>query len=79
MEIHYPIQVKAFPNYLLSIVFNTGEEKIFDMKPYFDDPFFAPLQDENVFVTVRTTPISIEWDGDIDIAPEELYENSVAV
>ena len=79
MEIHTPVKVAPMPNHILHITFNTGEVKAFDVKPYLADPFFSPLSKEKVFNTVKINPISIEWDGGIDICPDELYLNSVAI
>lgn len=76
MKINTPTKVAALPGYMLHILFSTGENKIFDVKPYLADPFFAPLANEALFKTVRVNPISIEWDGGIDICPDELYLNS---
>ena len=72
---YFPTSVKPLEDYNLSIVFNNGENRIFDMKPYFEDPYFAPAK--LVFNSVKTNPLTIEWDGEIDICPDELYFNSV--
>jgi hypothetical protein len=71
------IEVKPLDDYKLYIVFNSGEEKIFDLKDKINHIFFAPLKDETVFKTVHTNGITVEWDGEIDICPDELYYNSV--
>ena len=78
MKSFYPVNVKPMDNYKLLLTFDNGEVRLFDVSPYLDDTFFEPLRNTNVFKTVRTNPISIEWDGDIDICPDELYYNSVA-
>lgn len=74
-----PIYVKPLDDYKLLLRFNNDEERIFDVKPYLDDIYFAPLKNTAVFNTVRTNSLTIEWIGDIDICPDELYCNSVAV
>ena len=79
MNSYYPIEVKPLDNYKLSILFDNQELRIFDVTPYLSDTFFAPLSDINIFRTVRVTSISIEWDGDIDICPDELYYNSLPI
>jgi hypothetical protein len=77
METYSPIKVKIFPDYKLCITFENKENRIFDMKPYLEDKYFAPLKDISKFKTARINPITIEWDGEIDICPDELYHNSV--
>jgi hypothetical protein len=79
MEIRYPIGVRPLEDYRLFITFDNGEERIFDVKPYLSDVFFAPLKNISVFNTVKINPLSVEWMNDIDIAPEELYLDSIAV
>ncbi len=74
------IGLRPLENFLLWIRFNTGEVKIFDFKTVLDDKCFEPLRDEAVFRTVYLDCNCPNWlDGDIDIAPEYLYENSVLV
>lgn len=73
------IDVKPLDNYELLITFNNGEKKLFNLKDRLDDVFFAPLKDKNIFRTVHTNGITIEWDGDIDVCPDELYYDSVSV
>jgi hypothetical protein len=76
MKIHSPRKVKVLPDYKLSITFENGEKRIFDVKPYLEDSFFAPLKNIAKFQSIRINPITIEWDGGIDICPDELYHNS---
>ncbi len=77
MESHYPKKVKTLPDYKLFITFDNKEKRIFDMKPYLEDKYFSPLKDMSKFKTAKINPITIEWDGEIDICPDELYFNSV--
>lgn len=71
--------IRPMDDYLLWIRFNTGEAKVFDFKPLLDAPAFAPLKDNDVFRGVYIDyGVTIWQDGDIDIAPDYLYENAVA-
>ena len=80
-EASVPIKIsgiRAMDNYLLWIRFNTGEARVFDFKPLLDSPAFAPFADKAVFRDVYIDYGIPVWnDGDIDISPEYLYENSV--
>ena len=79
MKSYYPVDVKPIDDFRLILTFDNGEARLFDVTPYLDDVFFSPLRDVKVFNTVRVNPISIEWDGGIDICPDELYYNSEAL
>jgi len=70
--------VRPMKDYRLWVRFNTGEAKSFDFTPMLDKPAFAPLKDESVFREVYIDyGIPIWCDGDVDIAPEYLYENGI--
>lgn len=80
-EKHPPIQVcgvRPLNDFRLWVRFTTGEQKIFDCKPLLHFPAFAPLSDPSVFQGVYLDYGVTVWnDGDIDIAPETLYEQGV--
>jgi hypothetical protein len=62
----------------LWVRFTTGEAQIFDFKPLLNTPAFAPLADQSVFNSVYIDHGIPVWkNGDIDIAPEKLYECGV--
>lgn len=72
--------VKPMKNYKLWVRFNTGEAKVFDFKPLLNTPAFTPLADEAVFNSVYIDYGVTVWNnGDIDIAPDLLYSDGVAV
>ena len=58
---------------------NTGEIRIVDFSPFLEKPVFAPLRDETLFRDVYIDyGVTVWMDGDIDIAPETLYEQGIA-
>ena len=66
--------VRAMENHRLWVRFNTGEAQIYDMTPLLSQPAFLPLRDNKVFQSVFIDYGIPVWnDGEIDIAPEELY------
>lgn len=70
--------VRPMEDYRLWVRFNTGEAKVFDFKPLLDRPAFASLSDMAVFNSVYIDYGVPVWnDGDIDIAPEALYEHGI--
>lgn len=72
------LSVKPLPDYRLLISYETGEQKIFDVKPYICGSWFGELKDESVFRTVKPCGSTVEWADGQDIAPHELYELSVS-
>jgi hypothetical protein len=77
------IGVKAVvPNndYTLTLTFENGEKRLFDMKPYLDfGPVFRELKNLSLFRSVRVAFRSVEWANNADLDPEILYPNSVLV
>lgn len=72
--------VRPLPDFNLWVRFNTGEAKIFDFGPLLDEPCYKPLKNIDVFNSVYIDYGCTVWnDGDIDIAPEYLYENGINV
>lgn len=72
--------VRPLDDYKLWLRFNNGEIKIFDFKPELDFPAFSPLKDKALFNSVYIDYGVTVWnDGDIDIAPEHLYQCGLPV
>lgn len=72
-----PIEVRALKDYLIYIKFDTNEEKIYDMKGDLNHKFYERLKDINYFKDINISGINIEWKNGEDIAPENLYDNSI--
>ena len=67
-------------HFRLKIDFSTGETRLFDFSPLLSQPAFRPLSDVEVFRKVTIDYGIPMWkDGEIDIAPEHLYANSVPI
>ncbi len=70
--------VRPMPDHILWVRFSTGEIRLFDFKPLLDAPAFLPLKDPETWNGVYIDYGVCVWqDGDIDIAPEYLYEHGV--
>lgn len=70
--------VRPMDGHKLWLRFNTGEARIFDFAPMLDQPAFEPLADEEIFRQVYIDFGVTVWNnGEIDIAPKYLYDNSV--
>ncbi len=68
--------VRAMDDYQLELSFDTGETRLFDVRPYLDKGIFAELKDEDFFRRVRLAFGSIAWPHDQDFGPESLYVES---
>ncbi len=69
-------EVKPLTDYNLLLKFENNEEKIFDVKPYLEIGKFQELKDEKLFKSVKICFDSIEWDNQLDLDPELLYQKS---
>jgi len=68
--------VKPLDNYFLLLTFENEEEKLFDVKPYLEIGKFKELKDKTLFKSVKICFDSIEWDNELDLDPELLYQKS---
>ena len=68
--------VTPLDNYCLLLKFENQEEKLFDVKPYLTIGKFRELKDETRFRSVKISFDSIEWDNQLDLDPELLYQKS---
>lgn len=71
--------IRPLDDYKLRIMFNNGEERIFDFKPLLDMPCYKPLKDVDFFRQVYVDCGTAVWNDIIDIAPETLFEESIKV
>ncbi len=70
--------IRPLDGYKLWVRFTNGEAKIFDFDGLLDSPAFSPLKDQRLFKDVYIDYGVPVWDdGNIDIAPEYLYENGI--
>jgi hypothetical protein len=71
------VKVKANPDFTLELEFENGERRVFDMAPLMDQrPFRRPI-DAGAFLGAHIDYGKVVWPGNIDIAPETLYDRSV--
>ena len=64
----------------MEVVFNDGETRLFDGNSLLKGEAFAPLADEKTFADCTLDYETLTWlGGELDVAPEFVYENSIAV
>ncbi|WP_300675138.1 DUF2442 domain-containing protein [Desulfoluna sp.] len=69
-------QSNTLGNYTLSLRFDNGEERFFDVKPYLTLGRFSQLKEKSLFEAVKVSFDTIEWPGELDFDPQFLYEKS---
>ncbi|MGN1296935.1 MAG: DUF2442 domain-containing protein [Clostridia bacterium] len=72
-----PVEVKVLENYKIWLKFENGEERIFDMEKYIHQKFYQKLKDREYFEKVKVAGNTIEWENGEDVAPENLYYDSI--
>lgn len=74
------IEVKPLENYCIYIKFENGEEKVYDVKKEIDTiKFYEKLKDKAYFENIMISGDTIMWENGEDIAPENLYYESITL
>ncbi len=68
--------VKVLENYELLLIYENGEERLYDMKPNLQYECFEKLKDYKIFEKVHACGETIEWETGEDVCPEDMYFNS---
>lgn len=71
------IRVVPRKHFSLELWFGTGDHRLFDARHYLDRGVFMRLRDMNLFNQAFVALGTVCWPGDLDIAPETLYDRSV--
>lgn len=71
------VSVTPHDNYSLTVTFDNGETKNFDVTPYIRGEWYGHLKDKAYFRAVRTDGFTVVWPEGQDLCPDELYEKSI--
>lgn len=71
------VRVEAKPDYTLLLEFENGEKRLFNMMPLMDKKPFVQLKGSPLFTKAAVDYGTVVWPGNIDIAPETLYDRSI--
>lgn len=66
--------VECKEDYILSVVFDNGENGLLDMKPYLNFGVFKKIQNPSIFKTAHVSFDTIAWKSGADLAPEFVYK-----
>jgi len=69
------VHVKPYTNYHLLVEFENGEKRLFDMSSLIEKQPFNKIKGA-IFMAARVENGTVAWPGNIDIAPETLYDLS---
>lgn len=70
------VSVEVRPGHVLHLEFENGEKRLFDMSGYMDKKPFSQLKGTPLFEMASVENGTVVWPGNIDIAPETLYDRS---
>lgn len=71
------VRVETQPDYKLCLEFENHERRVFDVSPYLVKGVFRQLKNPDIFCRAHIGGGTVMWPGEIDIAPETLYNDSV--
>lgn len=72
----YVKSVRPLDDYRLEVLFENGERRMFDVKPYLQHGVFVRLQNRAAFQSVQVVAGSVEWPGEVDLSYDTLYLES---
>lgn len=74
------IEVRALEQYFIYIKFKNGEEKIYNMTEHIEKiKFYNKLKNRVYFEKIKPRGDTIEWQNGEDVAPENLYYDSIPI
>ncbi|MBV5297170.1 MAG: DUF2442 domain-containing protein [Rhodoferax sp.] len=73
------VKVQPQADYRLLLEFENGERRVFDMTPLLVQKPWLRIQPSHLFTRAFVENGTVAWPGNIDIAPETLYDLSIPV
>lgn len=67
---------KVMEDYHIHLIFDNGEQKVFDLKPYLDYQVFRPLNDEAELKSFEIVDGTVEWSCGADLSTDTFYLES---
>lgn len=66
-------RLKILADHKLSVVFENGEMKTFNLTPYLEKGVFQELKNPNYFAQVKNGGYFISWPNDQDLSADTVY------
>jgi len=73
------VSVKPQKDFCLALEFENGERRLFDMRPLLALKPWDRIANLHLFERARVDYGTVVWPGEIDIAPETLYDESTPI
>lgn len=73
------VSVKPQKDFQLDIEFENGERRRFDMRPLLALKPWNRIAQSQLFERAMVDYGTVVWPGEIDVAPETLYDDSVSL
>ncbi len=70
------IQAECQPDHCISLTFENGERRFFDIRPYLDYPVFQVLRNLPYFLRGHAAHGTVAWSDELDFCPDTLYLES---
>ena len=71
------VSVNPMPDFQIDLEYKNGERRLFDVRPLLAVKPWSRIARPEVFSLVKVEYGTVVWPGEIDIAPETLYDDSV--
>ena len=78
-DLHQVMSAEAIDNTHVRVLFDTGESGLFDCAPYMKESYWSSLRSPSYFRQVKVECGMLCWPNDIDIAPEDVWEDAVRI
>lgn len=69
-------EVEVLEHFILKIIYENNEKKIYDFKKNLNFNFYKKLNNIEYFNKAKSVGTTVEWPDGEDIDPNDLYENS---
>ena len=76
-ELHQITAAEAISDSHVRVSFDTGDVAVFDCSPYMKENYWSSLRQPAYFRQVKAECGMLCWPNDIDIAPEDVWEDAV--
>ena len=71
------VSAKPMPDFQIDLHYQNGERRLFDARPLLTMKPWNRIARPEIFSLVKVEYGTVVWPGDVDIAPETLYDDSV--